>query len=1141
MSGGHYGIDPRTKHKLVPDFKPIGSTYNNTPTRQHTSFCLNIPPSRPKTSLGVKKPVKHGYPLQEIVMPTTPRQNPKPSSEQPNIHQIFDSIISLSRSLPLNEAIENELKNHFHADVVLFWYVSTQDSCFYCPTRNQICDLTKSILSAVYGTNQVINLTKPSTHEYYDQVIDSETAPTMYIPISDEDNHVYGVIQIFHLNMKVFMTNDFSMAIALSKKFQSYSHFLFDTDKFKETVIDIDYYNEKNVIAFLIEKLQSHFNCRTVEFWIGDTEASFLRYDIAVNTYIRIIGNQPGVARRAFQNREILNIQDCTLSEDYFAEIDGEMSEPVLVVPYVLDSLPSAIILRGKYNTDRFTYADEIELKVLTPLILKCLTTTGSGSREEFSNRLKALLEVAETLGSVLDIDSLVPIIMERACLLLKTERCSLFLVDDKRENLITTYQTGLDQSIKVPISRGIVGHTATTGEIVNITDAYSDPRLDTTIDSETGFKSKTILSVPIYNNKGEIQGVTEMINKKEDLHFNDDDIKMMIAFNVFCGISLDNARLYNMSLDLTRQLKGFIEMSAAINATNTLKEIIDDILVNAKNAINATRATLFLKETDGISLSIFSQIGEPLKYGSQIADKIVQSRTAQIFTKETIKQMGIIDQSIKDNEKQENPTPENNQEAAPNQTSHTSTHEQVQSETQTKPASPTVSPQKPEKNKDSKQSMALDASSSFSSSSRIACALDFEDILAPREGIKQETICDFPLLTSDKCIIGVLEFASNTNILPEDFKLLECFSVFASVSIERDDLQKIAAIGTAEVETQKYIKENERKLIGTTPDSLQISEANQATIYAINFDAPFWDGIGHIRVIWNIFNHFQLLSEFKITNERFFMFLTTISHTYNKVPYHNWRHAVDVTQFTTYEIKTANLQDTFTKFELFGFLVAAICHDANHDGFTNVYNEKAETPLGILFKNQSVMETHHCTVAISVISKEECNIFENFNPNETKTIWNQIISLILSTDMAKHYEILKKINAILDQGPLDMTKEEHRFIAMQLVLKCGDISNVSRPFELANKWCDVLCEEFFRQGDLEMTSGMEYTSPLNDRAHLDKPKSQIGFYTYVCLPLYETAARAIPPLQVNVDQVKSNLEVWKNAAQSSTAQQEKK
>jgi hypothetical protein len=253
-------------------------------------------------------------------------------------------------------------------------------------------------------------------------------------------------------------------------------------------------------------------------------------------------------------------------------------------------------------------------------------------------------------------------------------------------------------------------------------------------------------------------------------------------------------------------------------------------------------------------------------------------------------------------------------------------------------------------------------------------------------------------------------------------------------------------------------------------------------------------------------------------------------------VPYHNWRHACDVTQFVCYEVKLASMDDVLTKFELLAITVSSICHDANHDGFTNVFNVKAETPLGILFKNQSVMETHHCTVSIGIISKEPCNIFASLQGGDYKKMWTLIIQLILITDMAKHFEFLKNLNAELDKGPLDMENYDHRLALMQAMLKCGDISNVSRPFELADKWCDVLCEEFFRQGDLEMATGMEYTSPLNDREHLDKPKSQIGFYTFVCLPLYQVGARALPALQANVDQVKSNLAVWKEASEKSAA-----
>jgi hypothetical protein len=233
-----------------------------------------------------------------------------------------------------------------------------------------------------------------------------------------------------------------------------------------------------------------------------------------------------------------------------------------------------------------------------------------------------------------------------------------------------------------------------------------------------------------------------------------------------------------------------------------------------------------------------------------------------------------------------------------------------------------------------------------------------------------------------------------------------------------------------------------------------------------------------------------------------------------------------------TYEIKTGQLEAVLSKFELLGLVVAAICHDANHDGFTNVYNVQAETPLGILFKNQSVMETHHCSVAIRVLSQEGNNIFQSMSVSLLKDMWNLIIPLILTTDMAKHFTFLKEVNELLNVGSFDPGNASHRMMMMQLILKCADISNVSRPFELADKWCDVLCEEFFRQGDLEKTRGMEYTSPLNDRAHLDKAKSQIGFYTYVCLPLFETTAKGIPELSVNVDQVKANLGIWTKASQ---------
>ena len=68
---------------------------------------------------------------------------------------------------------------------------------------------------------------------------------------------------------------------------------------------------------------------------------------------------------------------------------------------------------------------------------------------DEYEQRLTALLEVAEILSGVLDIDVLVKTIMERACSLLNAERCSLFLVDSNHQELITKFHGGLDKDIR--------------------------------------------------------------------------------------------------------------------------------------------------------------------------------------------------------------------------------------------------------------------------------------------------------------------------------------------------------------------------------------------------------------------------------------------------------------------------------------------------------------------------------------------------------------------------------------------------------------------------------------------------------------------------------------------------------------------
>jgi hypothetical protein len=355
----------------------------------------------------------------------------------------------------------------------------------------------------------------------------------------------------------------------------------------------------------------------------------------------------------------------------------------------------------------------------------------------------------------------------------------------------------------------------------------------------------------------------------------------------------------------------------------------------------------------------------------------------------------------------------------------------------------------------------------------------------------------------------------------------VSAFTTFAAVALQSSRVKTVQQAVGAEAEMMKWITPAERGG-SEIPAALVLTDEQKTTVLSISCFAPDFKGIGHFKELFFFFKLFNFFELFKITSEQFFNFIWEISSRYTGTSYHNWTHACDVTQCIVFMLYTARLGESYEAWELFTLVTAAICHDTNHQGLNNVYNIKAETPLGILFKDQAFMEMHHITQAIPVLNLEKVSLFHCFNYEELRKVWTLFIRVILSTDMAKHFELVKRAQTAVDEGSFDLSNEEYRLLGLQLIMKIGDISNVSRPFELADRWCDILNEEFFHQGDLEKQSGIGLTSPLNDRETSNKPKSQIGFYNFICLPLYTVVAKLYTPLQVQVDQVKTNLERWK-------------
>ncbi len=135
--------------------------------------------------------------------------------------------------------------------------------------------------------------------------------------------------------------------------------------------------------------------------------------------------------------------------------------------------------------------------------------------------------------------DNLLIFISDLARDLVDAERCSVFLYNEEDNTLYTRFAHGVDK-ITLPADKGIVGYTIKSGDIQIVLDAYSDSRFYSKIDDEIGFKTKNLLTVPLFNREEKIIGVLEVINKKVGFFTNFDAELLLLSAN-YISFILEN------------------------------------------------------------------------------------------------------------------------------------------------------------------------------------------------------------------------------------------------------------------------------------------------------------------------------------------------------------------------------------------------------------------------------------------------------------------------------------------------------------------------------------------------------------------------------------------------------------------------
>ncbi|XP_056636070.1 uncharacterized protein LOC130444827 isoform X1 [Diorhabda sublineata] len=249
-----------------------------------------------------------------------------------------------------------------------------------------------------------------------------------------------------------------------------------------------------------------------------------------------------------------------------------------------------------------------------------------------------------------------------------------------------------------------------------------------------------------------------------------------------------------------------------------------------------------------------------------------------------------------------------------------------------------------------------------------------------------------------------------------------------------------------------------------------------------------------------HLFHWYGLLDYFHLDVVRVWKLFTLIEEGYHSTnPYHNSIHATDVTQAMHCFLQEERIRRHVTPLEIMASLIGAVAHDLDHPGVNQHFLISTSNHLAILYQNKSVLENHHWRSAVGCLL--ESGVAEQLTPYRDE-LEKQIRDLILATDINRQNEFLTKFKKHLDEGTLDLKKPEHRQFIMQIALKCADISNPTRPWDISRKWSLKVCDEFFRQGEFERKLNLPVTS-ICDKQSTSVAKIQVGFFKNVVSPLF--------------------------------------
>ncbi|CAG9858267.1 unnamed protein product [Phyllotreta striolata] len=376
------------------------------------------------------------------------------------------------------------------------------------------------------------------------------------------------------------------------------------------------------------------------------------------------------------------------------------------------------------------------------------------------------------------------------------------------------------------------------------------------------------------------------------------------------------------------------------------------------------------------------------------------------------------------------------------------------------------------------------------------------------KTGFITRSILCMPIVSVNN-MLGVVQVVNKMNgvcFTPSDEDLFKTFSVYCALALHYTRLhQKMSRTEKINDSNLKLLKLQMKPCV----HDMETFMANAQVTLPYNFLEFRWyisadDYPLMPQLVLYMFT--DLIPKEDVHQKNLMEFILTVKKCYRNNYYHNFEHAFNV-MHCMYNILTRN-RDDFTEIEIKSLLIAALCHDLDHGGFTNNFLQLTDDTLAQLYED-SILENHHYYVAMTILNA--IPIFNNMTADDHKIMAKELQEAILSTDLASYFKFRVKLLQLITENLLNTANQRHRTLIKAISMTASDLSGNCKPFIVAKTICENILKEFYHQGDLEKRMGLTPLSLMDRDKSQMVPEDQVQFMTIIVLPCVDILINIFP------------------------------